>query len=84
LSLPVDPERLRREFPSLDDEDLRAYAEVTARLLAAPSARGRFLAEVMSAAGRAAEKQAAGAELGPDERTALAYVTALRKMQSRG
>jgi hypothetical protein len=82
VALPVDPERLRRQFPSLDDGDLGAFAEVTRRILADPMARARVLAEVMSAAARASEKQAGGVELEPDERTALAYVAALRKMQS--
>jgi hypothetical protein len=81
--LPVDPERLRRQFPALTDEDLAAYGEVTRRVLADPRARGRVLAEVISCAERAAQKQASDGALDPDESTALAYVRALRKMQAR-
>ena len=82
--LPVDPERLRRQFPALDDVDLAAYAEVTQRVLADPRSRGRALADVLSAAARAAEKEAAGTALEAEERTSLAYVRALRKMQGPG
>ena len=80
MKLPVDPERLRLRFPSLTDEDLAAYAEVTARILADPG--GRVLGGILSAAQRAGEKAAAGAALEPEERSALAYAEALRKMQT--
>ncbi len=82
MKLPVAPERLRQEFPSLTDEDLAAYAAVTRSLLAAPGRRGRRLAEIMAAAQRGREKEAASASLDDDERLALAYVRALGKMQS--
>jgi hypothetical protein len=81
VKLPVDPERLRRRFPSLTDADLAAYAEVTRALLADPSRRGRRLGEVLAAAQRGREKEAASAPLEDDERLALAYVHALEKMQ---
>jgi hypothetical protein len=81
MKLPVPPERLRARFPSLTDEDLAAYAEVTRRLLAAPRERGRVLSEVTSAAARAGEKEAASGTLDDEERLALAYVRALAKMQ---
>jgi hypothetical protein len=81
VKLPVDPERLRRQFPSLTDEDLAAYAEVTRSLLADPARRGRRLADVMAAAQRGREKEAASAPLEDDERLGLAYVRALAKMQ---
>lgn len=81
MRLPVEPERLRRRYPSLSDEDLAAFAEVSARVLAATGARGRVLAGVMSAALRGREKEAAGATLDGEERTALAYTRALSKMQ---
>jgi hypothetical protein len=82
LKLPVEPERLRRSFPSLTDEDLAAYAEVTRSLLASPRERGRRLAEVVAAAQRGREKEAASAPLEDDERLALAYTRALEKMQA--
>ncbi len=81
MRLPVPPERLRERFPSLTDEDLAAYSEVTQALLADP--RARRLAEVLAAAQRAREKEAASAPPEDDERLALAYVRALEKMQGR-
>jgi hypothetical protein len=83
VKLPVDPERLRRQFPSLTDADLAAYDEVTRALLADPARRGRRLAEVMAGAQRGREKEAASAPLEDDERLALAYVRAMEKMQGR-
>jgi len=83
VKLPVDPERLRRQFPSLTDGDVAAYAEVTRALLADPAGRGRRLAEVLAAAQRAREKEAASAPLEDDEHLALAYVRAMAKVQSR-
>jgi hypothetical protein len=84
VSLPVEGERLRREFPSLTDEYLAAYEAVTRRLLADPRARGRVLADVMAGGQRAREKDAAGAALDPEEALALAYLRALGKMQPPG
>jgi hypothetical protein len=81
VKLPVEPERLRKEFPSLTDADLAAYAEVTRALLADPARRGRRLAEVLAAGQRGREKEAASVPLADDERLALAYVRALAKMQ---
>jgi hypothetical protein len=85
VSLPVDPERLRRQYPSLTDEDLAAFEQVTRRILADPRQRGRVVAETMTLAQRAREKQALveDATLEPEERLALAYAAALAKMQGR-
>jgi hypothetical protein len=85
VSLPVDPERLRRQYPSLTDEDLAAFEQVTRRILADPRQRGRVVAETMTLAQRAREKQALAedATLEPEERLALAYTAALAKMQGR-
>jgi hypothetical protein len=83
VKLPVAPERLRERFPSLTDGDLAAYSEVTRALLADPRGRGLRLAEVMAAAQRGREKEAASVPPEDDERLALAYVRALEKMQGR-
>jgi hypothetical protein len=83
VKLPVEPERLLERFPSLTDDDLAAYSAVTRALVAEPGARGRRLAEVMAAAGRGREKEAAGAPLDDEERVAVAYLRALGKMQGR-
>jgi hypothetical protein len=83
VTLPVDPERLRRQFPALTDEDLAAFEAVTRRILADPRQRGRVLAETMTLAQRAREKTALDAALDEGERLALAYASALAKMQGR-
>jgi hypothetical protein len=83
VKLPVEPERLRQLFPSLTDDDLAAYSEVTRALVAHPGARGRKLAAVMAAAERGREKEAMAAPLEDEERVAVAYVRALGKMQGR-
>jgi len=83
MTLPVDPERLRRQFPSLTDEDLAAFESVTRRVLADPRQRGRVLAEATALAQRAREKRAQDVPLEPAEREALSYASALAKMQGR-
>ncbi len=83
MTLPVDPERLRRQFPSLTDEDLAAFESVTRRVLADPRQRGRVLADAMTLAQRAREKRAQDVALEPAEREALSYAFALAKMQGR-
>jgi hypothetical protein len=81
VKLPVEAKRLRQSFPSLTDEDLSAYEQVTRTLLADPRARGPRLAEILASAQRGREKEAAAAPPEDDERLALAYVRALEKMQ---
>jgi hypothetical protein len=81
VKLPVEPERLRVQFPSLTDQDIEAYVAVTRRVLAGPANRGRAMAEMIAAARRAEEREAAGAELGEDEGLALRYLRAVQKMQ---
>ena len=80
-ALPVDPDRLRAEFPDLTDEDLKAYVAVTRRVLGDPAARAKAMREVMSAAGQAREKEAAGGRLNEEERRLVGYLAALAKMQ---
>lgn len=83
MKLPVAPAELRRRFPSLTDEELAAWTAVTRELLADPARRGRRLTEVLSAARRGDEKEAAGREPEPDESRARLYVRALARMQGR-
>lgn len=80
-SLPVDVERLRRQFPALTPEDLDAYVAVTRRILAArdPAHRARITRETL-ARGRAAR---AGQPRDDDECLAVRYVAAVEKMQGR-
>jgi hypothetical protein len=80
-SLPVDPDRLRRQFPELDDDDLAAYAEVTQRILTDQTSRARTTREVMERARVAEGKQAAGQPLTAEEDLALRYRRAVGKMQ---
>ena len=79
--LPVDVERLRRQFPALTVEDLEAYAMVTRRILSArdPADRARITRETL-ARGRAARERS---PLQDDDRLALRYLTAVDKMQGR-
>lgn len=80
VPLPVDVERLRREFPALTDDDVEAYVAVTRRILSAPPAeRARVTRETL-ARGRSASPA------GPrddEERLAMRYVTAVGKMQGK-
>lgn len=81
MRLPVDPERLRREFPALEDRDLDAWEVVTRRLLADPRRRGALLAELVAAAERARQKEASALALDEEERLGLDYLRAMAKMQ---
>ncbi len=81
MKLPVPAERLRQQFPSLTDDDLQAYTEVTTRLLG-QAKRGTALSEVMTTAVRAREKEAGGQALDAEESLALRYLRAMEKMQA--
>ena len=79
MTLPVDPERLRARFPDLDDGDLAAYVEVTQRVLANPTRKGRLMAEILAEGRRVRGK--ARESLTADESLALKYLIAVEKMQ---
>ena len=81
MTLPVDPERLRAQFPELSDADLEAYVTVTRRILGEKTNRPRVTREILSTAERARAQQEAGAQLSADETTALGYLRAVEKMQ---
>ena len=83
MGLPVDPERLRQQFPALTDQDLAAYAVVTQTVLADPAARGKSMAALMALARGARDKAAAGQALTRDEDLAVGYLSAVEKMQER-
>jgi hypothetical protein len=82
--LPVDPVRLKAQFPALTDDDVAAYQDVTRRILAADSSdeRARITRETLSLGRSAREKRAAGAALAATEEAALRYLDAVDKMQS--
>jgi len=82
--LPVDPERLRREFPELSVGDLRAYEEVTRRILAEPSpdGRARLTRDTLARGRQARDKHAAGGTLSQDEARDFNYLQAVTKMQA--
>jgi hypothetical protein len=82
--LPVDPQRLRRQFPQLTAEDLQAYEEVTRRILreASPVRRARLTRETLARGRRARDKQAAGGTLTVEEARDLSYLQAVAKMQA--
>ncbi len=81
--VPVDPARLRREFPDLSEADLDAYVTVTRQVMADPLQRAARIREAMQAAEQARVKTARGESPGPNEALALRYVTALEKMQKK-
>lgn len=78
-TLPVDPARLRKQFPALTEEDLEAYVTVTRRVLAEPRAKGKLMREVMTLAQTAWEKK--DVPLTPAEAVAVRYLAAVKKMQ---
>jgi hypothetical protein len=83
-SLPVDPERLRRQFPDLTAEDVQAYEEVTRRILDEPSPdrRARLTRDTLARGRQARDKQAAGATLTEAEALDLRYLQSVAKMQA--
>lgn len=82
--LPVDPERLRRQFPELTAEDLAAYEAVTRRILSESSAdrRARLTRETLARGRQARDKQTSGGALTQDEARDLGYLQAVAKMQT--
>jgi hypothetical protein len=82
VSLPVDPERLRAEFPEVSSEELEAYVTVTGSVLAASGTeRPRLLRAILEGGLKAREKEAQGASLTEEERLWLRYRAAVDKMQ---
>ena len=83
--LPVDPARLRRQFPDLTDEDLAAYEEVTQRILAERrgEARARLTRELLARGREARARAASGGTLSAEESLAARYLAAVEKMQGR-
>jgi hypothetical protein len=81
--LPVDPARLRRQFPELTDGDLQAFEEVKRRILAEgrPDARAKLTRQIVAEGRQARARAAAGARLSADESLAARYVAAVDKMQ---
>ena len=78
--LPVDVERLRRQFPALTEEDIAAYVTFTRRIMSAnPADRARVTRETLAKA-RAAR---AASPRDDDDDLALRYLTAVDKMQGR-
>jgi hypothetical protein len=83
MSLPVDPERLRRQFPELSEADLEAYVAVTQRILAkaTPGERTRLTRAILGTARDARSRADAGATLSSEESLAVRYLEAVGKMQ---
>jgi hypothetical protein len=77
---PVDPARLKAQFPALTDEDVAAYLDVTKRVLADKDAAEDLPATLLA---RARALRASAEEARTDEdRRAVAYLAAVLKMQS--
>jgi hypothetical protein len=83
--LPVDPARLRQQFPELTDGDVAAFEEVTRRILAEPRAaeRAKITRGVLAQGKSAREAMAAGRTLSAEEFLAVRYLSAVGKMQGR-
>jgi hypothetical protein len=81
--LPVDPARLRKQFPDLTDRDIAAFEEVTRRILDQPDpqARARMTREILTRGRQSREREATGAKLSADESLAARYLAAVEKMQ---
>jgi hypothetical protein len=83
--LPVDPARLRQQFPDLTDGDIGAFEEVTRRILAEqrPDARAKLTRQIVAEGRQARERAAAGASLSAAESLAARYLAAVEKMQGQ-
>ena len=81
--LPVDPARLRRQFPDLTDGDIEAFEEVTRRILdePGPEGRGKLTRQIVAQGREARERAAAGTTLSAGESLAARYLAAVEKMQ---
>ena len=79
--LPVDPERLKAEFPDLTEPELKAYESVTRYVLAHPQERAAKMKEVMASAREAQAKADAGETLTTEEMVLIRYLHAMAKMQ---
>ncbi len=82
--LPVDPQRLRQQFPELTVDDVAAYEEVTRRILGEPSPdrRARLTRDTLARGRQARDQQAAGAALTEAQALDLRYLQAVAKMQA--
>jgi hypothetical protein len=82
MTLPVEPDRLRREFPNLTDEDVDAYISLTRRILeSSVKDRARVTREVVAGGRAAREKMSGGGKLSAEENLLARYLTAVDKMQ---
>ena len=81
--LPVDPARLRRQFPDLTDADIAAFEEVTRKILGEgkPEVRARLTREIVARGREASARAATGATLSTEETLAVRYLAAVEKMQ---
>jgi hypothetical protein len=84
-ALPVDLDRLRREFPDLTEQDVAAYVEVTRRILDSPAERrGGVTRDTLAGARAARDKSGRGEPLTPGETRLARYLAAVEKMQRKG
>lgn len=83
--LPVDPARLRRQFPDLTDGDIAAFEEVTRRILGEgkPEARARLTREIVARGREATTRAATGVTLSAEETLAVRYLAAVDKMNRK-
>ena len=81
--LPVERERLKRQFPGLTDGDIEAYETVTQRILSqkTPADRARVTRVLLETARAARARAASGGSLTDEDRLAVRYLDAVEKMQ---
>jgi hypothetical protein len=81
--LPVDRQRLKKQFPDLTDADIEAYEAVTQRILGQrnPLQRAKITRAILETGRAAKAKAETGGTLTEDERQALSYLDAVGKMQ---
>lgn len=78
-ALPVDVDRLRKQFPALTDDDVEAYVVVTRRIMSASASdRARITRETLARA-----RAAPDAPRDDEDRLAVRYLAAVAKMQGR-
>ena len=77
---PVDPDRLRQEFPEVSDIELHAYMTITQDIMSAAN-RAAVLKTVMERGRTAQDRTKRGEALDANEAMASNYLAAIGKMQ---
>ena len=79
-AIPVDADRLRKQFPALTEAELAAYVTVTRSIMTAAN-RAALLKTVMERGRTAQDRTKRGEALDANEALASNYLAAIGKMQ---